>query len=171
MVVLTSKNGDCLYWGDDYYYQRFSSLNQNFEVDFYLGDDISLSQKQDWKNYGAKYFLTTVDNNEDDEIVLSDLPMQVGDFSVSFVKNCFLIEFDNLKVLIAQENVSQANLIDLLNEQNCDIIYLGDFVLQSKIENCDFVICNQKQEFSNYNLSNEGNFLINLETYRLGRLD
>ena len=170
-VALSSKNGDCLYFGDDYYYKRLASLNQNFEVDYYLAENISSTQKDTWYDLGARFFLTSSGNEDDNEIVLSSLPKQVGSFLISFDNNCFTIEFDEKIVLIAGENVSQEDIIDLLNKQNYDIIYLGDFVLQESLFEKTIVVSNNLQEFSTYNLSSNGNFFIELSNSTFRRLD
>ena len=57
MIVFKSKNGDCLYYGDDYYYQTFSAMNINFDVDYYLSETISSQIEEKWKGYGARYLI------------------------------------------------------------------------------------------------------------------
>ena len=54
MIVFTSKEGDCLCYGDDYYYQTFSSLDQNYQVDFYLSENLSSFRCQDLERLRRK---------------------------------------------------------------------------------------------------------------------
>ena len=102
MIVLTSKNGDCLYYGDDYYYQTFSELDKSFSVDYYLADSLSSSDCEKWKDYGAKLLLSSiVDESDEYQLQVKEEAISVGSFTLSFYEQMYTIEYDNLKVLIA----------------------------------------------------------------------
>ncbi len=126
MIVLTSKDGGTLYYGDDYYYQTFSSQGKNFEVNYYLAENINLATADTWKDYGAEVLLSLdADSSDESQYSVSETPLQVGAFRVSYKEGAFIVEFDNKKVLIC-EKISTSSLFDLINEDSYDIIYLGD---------------------------------------------
>lgn len=126
MIVLTSKDGGTLYYGDDYYYQTFSSQDRSYAVDYYLSESINLATADTWKDYGAEVLLTpNADSSDESQYSVSETPLQVGAFRVSYKEGAFIVEFDNKKVLIC-EKISTSSLFDLINEDSYDIIYLGD---------------------------------------------
>lgn len=126
MIVLTSKDGGALYYGDDYYYQTFSSQDRSYAVDYYLSESINLATADTWKDYGAEVLLSLdADSSDESQYSVSETPLQVGAFRVSYKEGAFIVEFDNKKVLIC-EKISTSSLFDLINEDSYDIIYLGD---------------------------------------------
>lgn len=126
MIVLTSKDGGTLYYGDDYYYQTFSSQDRSYAVDFYLSESINLATADIWKDYGAEVLLSLdADSSDESQYSVSETPLQVGAFRVSYKEGAFIVEFDGKKVLIC-EKISTSSLFDLINEDSYDIIYLGD---------------------------------------------
>lgn len=126
MIVLTSKDGGTLYYGDDYYYQTFSSQDRSYAVDYYLSESINLATADIWKDYGAEVLLSLdADSSDESQYSVSETPLQVGAFRVSYKEGAFIIEFDGKKVLIC-EKISTSSLFDLINEDSYDIIYLGD---------------------------------------------
>ena len=126
MIVLTSKNGGTLYYGDDYYYQTFSSQDRSYAVDYYLSESINLATADIWKDYGAEVLLSLdADSSDESQYSISETPLQVGAFRVSYKEGAFIVEFDGKKVLIC-EKISTSSLFDLINEDSYDIIYLGD---------------------------------------------
>ena len=138
MIVLTSKDGGTLYYGDDYYYQNFSSQGKNFEVNYYLAENINLATADTWKAYGAEVLLTpNADSSDDNQYSVSETPLQVGAFRVSYKEGAFVVEFDDKKVLIC-EKISTSSLFDLINEDSYDIIYLGENLLT--LEGDSFVV-------------------------------
>lgn len=126
MIVLTSKDGGTLYYGDDYYYQTFSSQDRSYAVDYYLSESINLATADIWKDYGAEVLLSLdADSSDESQYSVSETPLQVGAFRVSYKEGAFIVEFDGKKVLIC-EKISTSSLFDLINEDSYDIIYLGD---------------------------------------------
>lgn len=126
MIVLTSKDGGTLYYGDDYYYQTFSSQDRSYAVDYYLSESINLATADTWKDYGAEVLLSLdADSSDESQYSVSETPLQVGAFRVSYKEGAFIVEFDGKKVLIC-EKISTSSLFDLINEDSYDIIYLGD---------------------------------------------
>lgn len=126
MIVLTSKDGGTLYYGDDYYYQTFSSQDRSYAVDYYLSESINLATADIWKDFGAEVLLSLdADSSDESQYSVSETPLQVGAFRVSYKEGAFIVEFDNKKVLIC-EKISTSSLFDLINEDSYDIIYLGD---------------------------------------------
>ena len=126
MIVLTSKNGGTLYYGDDYYYQTFSSQDRSYAVEYYLSESINLATADIWKDYGAEVLLSLdADSSDESQYSISETPLQVGAFRVSYKEGAFIVEFDGKKVLIC-EKISTSSLFDLINEDSYDIIYLGD---------------------------------------------
>ena len=126
MIVLTSKDGGSLYYGDDYYYQTFSSQDRSYAVDYYLSESINLATADIWKDYGAEVLLSLdADSSDESQYSISETPLQVGAFRVSYKEGAFIVEFDGKKVLIC-EKISTSSLFDLINEDSYDIIYLGD---------------------------------------------
>lgn len=126
MIVLTSKDGGTLYYGDDYYYQTFSSQDRSYAVDYYLSESINLATADTWKDYGAEVLLSLdADSSDESQYSISETPLQVGAFRVSYKEGAFIVEFDGKKVLIC-EKISTSSLFDLINEDSYDIIYLGD---------------------------------------------
>lgn len=126
MIVLTSKDGGTLYYGDDYYYQTFSSQDRSYAVDYYLSESINLATADIWKDYGAEVLLSLdADSSDESQYSASETPLQVGAFRVSYKEGAFIVEFDGKKVLIC-EKISTSSLFDLINEDSYDIIYLGD---------------------------------------------
>lgn len=126
MIVLTSKDGGTLYYGDDYYYQTFSSQDRSYAVDYYLSESINLATADIWKDYGAEVLLSLdADSSDESQYSASETPLQVGAFRVSYKEGSFIVEFDGKKVLIC-EKISTSSLFDLINEDSYDIIYLGD---------------------------------------------
>lgn len=126
MIVLTSKDGGTLYYGDDYYYQTFSSQDRSYAVDYYLSECINLATADIWKDYGAEVLLSLdADSSDESQYSVSETPLQVGAFRVSYREGAFIVEFDGKKVLIC-EKISTSSLFDLINEDSYDIIYLGD---------------------------------------------
>lgn len=126
MIVLTSKNGGTLYYGDDYYYQTFSSQDRSYAVEYYLSESINLATADIWKDYGAEVLLSLdADSSDESQYSVSETPLQVGAFRVSYKEGAFIVEFDGKKVLIC-EKISTSSLFDLINEDSYDIIYLGD---------------------------------------------
>lgn len=126
MIVLTSKDGGTLYYGDDYYYQTFSSQDRSYAVDYYLSECINLATADTWKDYGAEVLLSLdADSSDESQYSVSETPLQVGAFRVSYKEGAFIVEFDGKKVLIC-EKISTSSLFDLINEDSYDIIYLGD---------------------------------------------
>lgn len=126
MIVLTSKDGGTLYYGDDYYYQTFSSQDRSYAVDYYLSESINLATADTWKDYGAEVLLSLdVDSSDESQYSVSETPLQVGAFRVSYKEGAFIFEFDGKKVLIC-EKISTSSLFDLINEDSYDIIYLDD---------------------------------------------
>ena len=126
MIVLTSKDGGTLYYGDDYYYQTFSSQDRSYAVNYYLSECINLATADIWKDYGAEVLLSLdADSSDESQYSVSETPLQVGAFRVSYKEGAFIVEFDGKKVLIC-EKISTSSLFDLINEDSYDIIYLGD---------------------------------------------
>ena len=126
MIVLTSKDGGTLYYGDDYYYQTFSSQDRSYAVDYYLSESINLATADTWKDYGAEVLLSLdADSSDESQYSISETPLQVGAFRVSYKEGACIVEFDGKKVLIC-EKISTSSLFDLINEDSYDIIYLGD---------------------------------------------
>lgn len=126
MIVLTSKDGGTLYYGDDYYYQTFSSQDRSYAVDYYLSESINLATADIWKDFGAEVLLSLdADSSDESQYSVSETPLQVGAFRVSYKEGAFIVEFDGKKVLIC-EKISTSSLFDLINEDSYDIIYLGD---------------------------------------------
>lgn len=126
MIVLTSKDGGTLYYGDDYYYQTFSSQDRSYAVDYYLSESINLATADTWKDYGAEVLLSLdADSSDESQYSVSETPLQVGAFRVSYKEGAFVVEFDGKKVLIC-EKISTSSLFDLINEDSYDIIYIGD---------------------------------------------
>ncbi len=126
MIVLTSKDGGSLYYGDDYYYQTFSSQDRSYAVDYYLSESINLATADIWKDYSAEVLLSLdADSSDESQYSISETPLQVGAFRVSYKEGAFIVEFDGKKVLIC-EKISTSSLFDLINEDSYDIIYLGD---------------------------------------------
>ena len=126
MIVLTSKDGGTLYYGDDYYYQTFSSQDRSYAVDYYLSESINLATADIWKDYGAEVLLSLdADSSDESQYSISETPLQVGAFRVSYKEGAFIVEFDGKKVLIC-EKISTSSLFDLINDDSYDIIYLGD---------------------------------------------
>lgn len=126
MIVLTSKDGGTLYYGDDYYYQTFSSQDRSYAVDYYLSESINFATADIWKDYGAEVLLSLdADSSDESQYSVSETPLQVGAFRVSYKEGAFIVEFDGKKVLIC-EKISTSSLFDLINEDSYDIIYLGD---------------------------------------------
>ena len=129
MIVLTSKDGGTLYYGDDYYYQTFSSQDRSYAVDYYLSESINLAIADTWKDYGAEVLLSLdADSSDESQYSVSETPLQVGAFRVSYKEGAFIVEFDGKKVLIC-EKISTSSLFDLINEDSYDIIYLGENLL------------------------------------------
>ena len=138
MIVLTSKDGGTLYYGDDYYYQTFSSQDRSYAVDYYLSESINLATADIWKDYGAEVLLSLdADSSDESQYSVSETPLQVGAFRVSYKEGAFIVEFDGKKVLIC-EKISTSSLFDLINEDSYDIIYLGDNLLS--LEGSFFVV-------------------------------
>ncbi len=126
MIVLTSKDGGTLYYGDDYYYQTFFSQDRSYAVDYYLSESINLATADIWKDYGAEVLLSLdADSSDESQYSVSETPLQVGAFRVSYKEGAFIVEFDGKKVLIC-EKISTSSLFDLINEDSYDIIYLDD---------------------------------------------
>ena len=158
MIVFTSKEGDCLCYGDDYYYKTFSSLDQNYKVDFYLNEKLSLSDAAIWKSYGARVLLSpNADKADEDQVEVAAQPLQVGAFKVSYQQNAFIIEYDGQKILLAQ-NVENSALIDLINQNNYDIIFVGDNQLE--LPKSDAKIVSNFAQNGNLSFEDNGNFSI-----------
>lgn len=158
MIVFTSKEGDCLCYGDDYYYKTFSSLDQNYKVDFYLNEKLSLSDAAIWKDYGARVLLSpNADKADEDQVEVAAQPLQVGAFKVSYQQNAFIIEYDGQKILLAQ-NVENSALIDLINQNNYDIIFVGDNQLE--LPKSDAKIVSNFAQNGNLSFEDNGNFSI-----------
>lgn len=132
MIAFTSKEGGTLYYGDDFYYQTFASLNQNYNVDYYFNSNITPAMADVWKNYGTEILLSpNADSADESQYNLTKLPLQVGNFRISYREGGFIVEFDGKKVLIC-EKISTSSNFDLINLGSYDIIYLGDdIVLQN----------------------------------------
>ena len=161
MIVFTSKEGDCLCYGDDYYYQTFSSLDQNYQVDFYLSENLSSSDVKIWKDYGARAILSpNIDKADEEQIEVSLQPLQIGSFKVSYQQKAFVIEFDGSKVLLAQ-NVENMALIDLVNQNDYDIIFVGNN--QSNLPNSKAKVVSNFASKGNLSFEEQGNFSILLE--------
>lgn len=158
MIVFTSKEGDCLCYGDDYYYQTFSSLDQNYQVDFYLSENLSISDAQMWKEFGARVLLSpNADKADEDQVEIAAQPLQVGSFKVSYFQNAFTVEYDEQKILLAQ-NVSNSSLIDLINQNNYDIIFIGDN--QFELPKSDAKIVSVSAQNGDFSFEENGNFSI-----------
>ena len=168
MIVLTSDNGDCLYYGDDYFYQKFSSLDKNFYVDYYLADSLSSSVCEKWKDYGAKLLLSSsVDESDNSQLQIKEEAISVGSFTLSFYEQMYIIEYDELKVLIAC-NAKSSNF-SLINLSEYDIIFLGDKVLNENVSAITITKCNNG--FSSYCFESYGNFGLFGKDLMLRRLD
>ncbi len=168
MIVLTSKNGDSLYYGDDYYYQTFSELDKKFSVDYYLADSLSSSDCEKWKDYGAKLLLSSiVDESDECQLQVKEEAISVGSFTLSFYEQMYTIEYDDLKVLIACN--AKNSSFSLINFSEYDIIYLGDNVLNEKVS--PIAITNSQKDFSSYSFDSYGNFGLYGKDLMLRRLD
>ena len=169
MIVFKSKNGDCLYYGDDYYYQTFSAMNINFDVDYYLRETISSQIEEKWKGYGARYLISpSYDIDDNEKLSIDSTPLQVGSFSISYFEKAFIINFDSVKILLAQ-NVDNS-FFDLINLVEYDIIFLGDNMIEKDYKSSK-VITTRDCDFSTYNLLRQGNFMLMGENLQLRGLD